>query len=256
MDSSIKKYYHKLSEADLENTIKNSTKNIKDDKLIEQISNHIRRIYCNKVVKIDWFNETKLRKHDFINKALEKINKKNPNYLEIGVLENDNFKIIKTENKISVDPDPNAYPTFLGTSNEFFKGNKKKFDVILIDGLHTFDQCREDAINALNCLNKNGYIFFHDFIPRNFIEEYVPRIGGIWTGDVWKVSVELSKTIGIKFKVILADHGLGFLRKLEDNVKYFEDDRRKLIYSIYDDFFELNKNINYQNAELAYEEFL
>ena len=63
-------------------------------------------------------------------------------------------------------------------------------------------------------MNKNGYIFFHDFIPRNFLEEYVPRISGAWTGDVWKVSVELAQTKGINFKVVMADHGVGFLKKL------------------------------------------
>ena len=130
------------------------------------------------------------------------------------------------------------------------------FDVIFIDGLHTFEQCREDAINALNFLNKDGYIFIHDLIPRNFIEEYIPRIGTVWTGDIWKVSVELAKTKGINFKVILADHGLGILKKTQDQIKYYEEDRRSLIYKTYEDFFELNKIIKYQNAETAYEEFL
>ena len=74
-------------------------------------------------------------------------------------------------------PKPNApplhfsgsYPTFLGTSDEFFNQNNEKFDVIFIDGLHHYDQCQADAINSLKCLNKNGFIFFHDFIPRNFL---------------------------------------------------------------------------------------
>ena len=256
MDSAIKKYYQKFTGSDLDNIIKNSTKNMNDPKMIEQISSHINRIYCEKIIKIDWFKETQLKKSDFINKALEKTGKENPNYLEIGVFENNNFNIIKTKNRISVDPDPNSFPTFLGTSNEFFKDNETMFDVIFIDGMHTFDQCREDAINALNFLNQGGYMFFHDLIPRNFIEEYVPRIGGTWTGDVWKVSVELAKTRGIDFQVVLADHGLGFLKKKENHVKYYEDDRRKLIYSKYDDFFRLNKIIKYQNAELAFNEFL
>ena len=47
----------------------------------------------------------------------------------------------------------------------------------------------------MNCLNENGYIFFHDFVPRNFLEEYNPRIVNLWTGDVWKVSIELSQSL-------------------------------------------------------------
>ena len=256
MDSEIIKYYHEFADKDLINIINNSIKNIKDPIKIEKATKHIKRIFCKKVIKIDWFKETKFTKIDFINKALIKTGKENPDYLEIGVLENKNFSQIKTKNKISVDPDINSLPTFLGSSNEFFKINKKMFDVIFIDGLHTFEQCREDAINALNFLNKDGYIFIHDLIPRNFIEEYIPRIGTVWTGDIWKVSVELAKTKGINFKVILADHGLGILKKTQDQIKYYEEDRRSLIYKTYEDFFELNKIIKYQNAETAYEEFL
>jgi hypothetical protein len=33
-----------------------------------------------------------------------------------------------------------------------------------------------------------------------------------WTGDVWKVAFELSKTEGIDFKIIKIDNGVGVLR--------------------------------------------
>ena len=98
--------------------------------------------------------------------------------------------------------------------------------------------------------------FFHDFIPRNFLEEYVPRISGAWTGDVWKVSIELAQTKGINFKVVMADHGVGFLKKIDDEVKYYDKNRKELLYKKYEDFFELNKIIEYQNAEKAFEEFI
>ena len=97
-------------------------------------------------------------------------------------------------------------------------------------------------------------LFLHDLVPRNFIEEYIPRISNIWTGDVWKVSVELSKTKGVKFSVILADHGLGMLQKINDDVEYFNNDEVKLRNSSFKDFFELNKSVNYQNSESIFNE--
>ena len=252
MSSEIIKFYDKYPENFIETIIKNSVKNLTDEKLIIQTTNHIKRIYCNNFIKIDWFKITNLRKWDFINKSLKAIKKDKPKYLEIGAFRNENFNKINTTNKISVDPDPKSFPTFIGTSNEFFRNNSEKFDVIFIDGLHTFEQCRIDAINALECLNTNGYLFLHDLVPRNFIEEYIPCITGIWTGDVWKVSVELSKTKGVKFSVILADHGLGMLQKINDDVKYFNNDEIKLRNSSFKDFFELNKSVNYQNSENAF----
>ena len=205
-------------------------------------------------MNIEWENLSKLKRYDFINKALSLYDSNKVKYLEIGVFTNQTFEIVKAKNKISVDPDPGSYPTFLGTSDEFFIQNTEKFDVIFIDGLHHFEQCRLDAINSIKCLNKDGFIFFHDFIPRNFLEEYVPRRNQLWTGDCWKVSVELSKTSGIDFKVILADHGIGMLKKIDDNVKYFSEDVEKLRNLRFKDFLQLNANVNYENADLAYEE--
>ena len=47
--------------------------------------------------------------------------------------------------------------------------DEEPFDVIFVDGLHTFEQCRKDVINSLNFLNLGGYLFIHDLIPRNFM---------------------------------------------------------------------------------------
>ena len=106
MDSEIIKFYDKYPENFIETIIKNSVKNLTDEKLITQTTNHIKRIYCNNFIKIDWFKITNLRKWDFINKSLKATKKNNPKYLEIGAFRNENFKRINTTNKISVDPDP------------------------------------------------------------------------------------------------------------------------------------------------------
>ena len=45
----------------------------------------------------------------------------------------------------------------------------------------------KDVLNAINNINKNGVILFHDFIPIDW-EENVPRFTEGWSGDVWKVA--------------------------------------------------------------------
>ena len=53
-------------------------------------------------------------------------------------------------NKIGVDPERGG--NVRKTSDNFFKNNKKEFDVIFIDGLHIYEQCRKDVINSLKVL--------------------------------------------------------------------------------------------------------
>tara|TARA_B100001029_G_scaffold64949_1_gene52613 strand:+ start:465 stop:1241 length:777 start_codon:yes stop_codon:yes gene_type:complete len=255
MDSKVnlKKFYSSYDDSNLEKVIKGSLTKIKDPAIKNSVTGFLKRIYHKEYLNVEWENLSKLKRYDFINKALSLYDVNTVKYLEVGVFTNQTFETIKAKNKISVDPDPGSYPTFLGTSDEFFNQNNEKFDVIFIDGLHHYDQCQADAINSLKCLNKNGFIFFHDFIPRNFLEEYVPRRNELWTGDCWKVSIELAKTVGIEFKVILADHGVGMVRKLSENTNYFSEDTTKLKHLRFKDFLELNESVHYQNADLAYE---
>ena len=185
MDSKVnlKKFYSSYDDSNLEKVIKGSLTKIKDPAIKNSVTGFLKRIYHKEYLNVEWENLSKLKRYDFINKALSLYDVNTVKYLEVGVFTNQTFETIKAKNKTSVDPDPGSYPTFLGTSDEFFNQNNEKFDVIFIDGLHHYDQCQADAINSLKCLNKNGFIFFHDFIPRNFLEEYVPRRNELWTGD-------------------------------------------------------------------------
>ena len=72
MDSEIVKYYTELQQKDLDNIINNSTINYKDPKMVQQVTNHLKRISSKKFINIDWEKVTKLKKIDFINKALKK----------------------------------------------------------------------------------------------------------------------------------------------------------------------------------------
>jgi hypothetical protein len=86
--------------------------------------------------------------------------------------------------------------------------------------------------------------------PRNYLEENVPRLQPVWTGDVWKVAIELAKTKGIDFFVINADHGVGVLKKKNNEVMLFND-YLNLKNRKFNDFLILNEVINYIDAEQA-----
>ena len=162
--------------------------------------------------------ESFFKRHAFINKAINNYN--NCNYLEIGVANNDVFNSIplKLKNKYGVDPVCGG--NYRLTSDDFFKQNQHlKFDVIFIDGLHHYLQCQKDAINSINSLNKNGVIFFHDMLPKNSFEEFVPQKQATWTGDVWKVAAELTNSNNCEFKIINVDYGIGVL-KIKNNFEY------------------------------------
>ena len=137
--------------------------------------------------------------------------KKYKSFLEIGCDQNQVFSKIKIEKKIGVDPVSGG--TIKDTSDNFFKKNIIKFDIIFIDGLHEYDQVKKDINNSLFFLNDNGVIFLHDCMPRSFIYQAVPRARGIWNGDVWKNIVETRTKIEIDTYVIHADQGIGMILK-------------------------------------------
>ena len=153
----------------------------------------------------------------FINKAISKF--KDCNYLEIGVADNTTFSSIPLplRNKIGVDPSNGG--THRMTSDEFFNKNQKKINVIFIDGLHIYEQCQKDCINSLKFIEEGGIILFHDFLPQNYLQEKVPRKSASWTGDVWKVAVELSNSEDMDFRIANIDYGVGIL-KPGKNAKY------------------------------------
>ncbi len=158
----------------------------------------------------------------FVNKTLQR--KGVCNYLEIGCGSNSNFNSIPLQNeyKVGVDPDTsrNGGKILKQTSDEFFSQNKRVFDVIFIDGLHEYEQCQKDAINSLKFLDNGGTILFHDLIPLDWKTENVPRINQNWTGDVWKVALELSNSSGLNFSIANCDSGVGILSKSNSDYIY------------------------------------
>ena len=129
-------------------------------------------------------------RYDVLNTIIDAYNY--DSYLEIGVDSGTTFKSIKLDmsKKVGVDPDP-TYKNdniILKTSDDFFKENNKKFDIIFIDGMHQLEYVYNDFFNAISCLTSKGTIVIDDVLPINEQEQYKALIEqcGAWTGDVWK----------------------------------------------------------------------
>ena len=169
----------------------------------------------------------------FINRSIIKLSSKgnrnfNLKYLEIGCEYNQIFNTIPLAKGMKIGVDPERGGTHRQTSDDFFKNNSTKFDLIFIDGLHTYEQCQKDVINSLNFINEGGIILLHDMLPQNSYEEKNHR-----SGDVWKVAVELQLSKNLEFKIANVDCGVGII-KPQPNHKYFKND--KLLHSKYNDF--------------------
>ena len=201
--------------------------------------------FCETYIDLNW-GLIEYNRISFINNATKNFN--NCKYLEIGCESNACFHSIFAKHKTGVDPVSGG--NIKTTSDNFFISNKTIFDVIFIDGLHTYEQIRKDVQNSLDFLITGGFIFLHDLTPRSFLEENVPRLQNIWTGDVWKVAIELAKTKGIEFYVINADHGVGVLKKKDTRVLLF-DDYLNLKTKRFKDFLKLNEAITYIEPEQA-----
>tara|TARA_Y100001937_G_scaffold128498_1_gene205464 strand:+ start:5182 stop:5763 length:582 start_codon:yes stop_codon:yes gene_type:complete len=151
---------------------------------------------------------------EIIQKLITKVSANS--YLEIGMGPGINFNKVVCNKKISVDPKPTVPVTFSLTSDDFFKQNKDKFDIIFIDGLHWSEQVYKDIINSLEVLNYNGYIICHDMNPHSeFIQRYPqPKKESEWTGDCWKAWVKLrTERDDLNMYVVNTDYGCGIITR-------------------------------------------
>ena len=135
--------------------------------------------------------------------ALNRLIKENgyKSYLEIGFQYGISFNGVECEHKVAVDPNPLSDGcTHQMTSDEFFAANKEMnnvweqlYDIIFIDGDHSYPQCFLDAVNAMETLNKGGCIVFHDSNPSTPQHATPTAHGGAWCGEVYKAIIELRK---------------------------------------------------------------
>lgn len=152
---------------------------------------------------------------DVINQIIEFENYKT--YFEVGLGGGYNFNQIIAESKDGLEPnsgEPKIGHTM--SSDAYFSGiaipEKIKYDIIFIDGLHTYDQSRKDVINALSCLEDNGTIVMHDCLPPS--EDFTVEGGASgYSGDVWKSFLELrSSREDLEMLTVDTDFGCGVLK--------------------------------------------
>ena len=142
------------------------------------------------------------------------------NYLEIGVRDGRNYDKVIAKNKIGVDPYPTKNINGLQrlTSDDFFKINKSKFDLIFIDGLHLEYQVDKDIEECLKILSNDGFIIMHDCNPpTEFHQRENYEVDGKfppWNGTVWKSFAKLRmKRVDINLSCVDCDWGIGVIRK-------------------------------------------
>jgi hypothetical protein len=129
-------------------------------------------------------------------------------YLEIGVFQGETFFDVDIDYKVAVDPQfqfdfkkkENAKTRFhQRTSDEFFRlAHSEPFDVIYLDGLHTFEQTLRDFLSSLSFSHDKTIWVIDDTTPNdNFAalpdQERCYRLRRLqnngdwaWMGDVFK----------------------------------------------------------------------
>ena len=74
----------------------------------------------------------------------------------------------------------------------------------------------------------------------------MPRKSQTWTGDVWKVAVELTNSKNVEFRIINIDHGIGVL-KLKENFYYQKIDN--LVNESFNEYLQYRKKLPIITAE-------
>ena len=132
------------------------------------------------------------------------------NYLEVGVATGRTFLGVKIYRKVAVDPKfkfefaqhlSDSVSFFQVTSDMYFveHAGAEKFDIIFLDGLHTFEQTFRDFCNSLLHCNDRTVWIIDDTIPIDVYSTINDKRkalharnaaggqGGGWNGDVFKM---------------------------------------------------------------------
>lgn len=195
------------------------------------------RMTWDKVLSREGVNGTEpieLKRYDIINHFIRERNYHS--FLEIGTASGETFRNVSAPVRVSVDPDQNTDATFHMTSDDFFRMNKERYDIIFIDGLHTHSQAYRDIRNALSALNENGVIIVHDCLPTSeHMQQPATRYpGGLWTGDVWKAFVRIRSELSVLSYTVDADFGCGVIdtsREREGDTSELPTDMERMTYS-------------------------
>ena len=168
-----------------------------------------------------------MKRYDIINKLISYY--KYEKYLEIGTQADVCLREIDCDYKVGVDPRPVTHDKdtcdkfYQMTSDDFFLGNRERFDIIFIDGLHWHVQAAKDISNSLAVMNTGGTIVIHDCNPRDEDSQTSVAFDGdrmiiphlpTWNGDVWKAWVRYrANRPDLRMYVVDADEGCGIIQR-------------------------------------------
>jgi hypothetical protein len=136
-----------------------------------------------------------------------------PSYLEIGVFKGVTFNRLKAARKVGVDPKfafdfspiaaADASIEFWQVTSDCYFGTvadpSRLFDVVYLDGLHTFEQTLRDLLNAMSLIKSDGVIVIDDVFPSSYVAslpsleafKQVRIASGVqsrdWMGDVYRL---------------------------------------------------------------------
>ena len=97
-------------------------------------------------------------------------------YLEIGVCDGGTFRDVEIAERTGVDIEfrfdvneaANEFTRFVNaTSDKFFESEPlfPPYDLVFIDGLHTFEQVVRDFSNTLLCTHRRSVVIIDDTVP-------------------------------------------------------------------------------------------
>jgi SAM-dependent methyltransferase len=159
-----------------------------------------------------------------------------PSYLEIGVSEGKTFFAVNAQRKVAVDPKfrfsvdqatkENACCSFHEVASDIYFSDRIRpsevFQVIFLDGLHTFEQTLRDFTNAIRFLTPDGVIIIDDIVPNSYqsglpdqldsmkVKEFIGDLDHSWMGDTYKLVFFIEAFFPtFELRTIADNHGQG-----------------------------------------------
>jgi hypothetical protein len=159
-----------------------------------------------------------------------------PGYLEIGVSEGETFFAVNAQRKVAVDPKfrfpvdqaikENVSCTFHEVASDIYFsdriGPSEVFQVIYLDGLHTFEQTLRDFTNAIRFLASDGVIIIDDIVPNSYqsglpdqldsmrVKKVIGDLDHSWMGDTYKLAFFIEAFFPtFELRTIADNHGQG-----------------------------------------------
>lgn len=144
--------------------------------------------------------------------------------------------IDEKEKRKDIDAVPETYYSCF----EKFKDNK--YDIILVDPFHTFEQSKTDIETAMKLISQNGIIVVHDCLPTD--ESIIgPYKHGSWCGQTYEAFVDFKiNNPNIQTYVVDIDYGCGIIiNNSIRNIKYCLQNNMILNEVVKWDYFYYNR---------------